>query len=749
MDTSAEGTGAEREEISGTVERIVYQNEGNGYTVCELTAEDGEEITATGILPFLGVGEIIRAFGRWEVHATYGKQFRVEEFEKQLPGDEASIRKYLSSRMIKGIGPVTAKKLVDRYGVDTFDVIENHPDWLTEFPGITEKKAKKISEEFREQFGIRSVMMFCRDYFGPSTAVRVYKRFGGSAVDVIRKNPFALCEEVYGIGFETADKIARSLGMAEDLPERVAAGVKYFLRFNAIQNGHTFLLRERLTEGVSSMLGVGEEKVSTAVAFLIEDKQLVAVKYEGHACLYLKEYYDAERYIAEKLDLLDRLTVPLPDTDVVRFIAQTEYETGMQYAVMQKKAIMTALKNGVMILTGGPGTGKTTVIRAAMLVFDRMGMKIALAAPTGRAAKRMSDAASREAKTIHRLLEMEYAEDDEPRFQKNEKDLLSEDVIIVDEMSMVDTLLFAALLKAVKPGARVILIGDADQLPSVGAGNVMNDLIASDRFRTVKLKEVFRQASESLIVTNAHQINGGEYPKLDAKDGDFFFLPRQTEEEIAATIVGLVAYRLPKAYPGRFRGGIQVITPMHKGGIGTLVLNEKLQAALNPQDGHKKEKKVRERILREGDRVMQIRNNYDIEWTRGEQNGVGIFNGDVGVIEAIDFDNETVRLNFDERIAEYEFSALDELEHAFAITIHKSQGSEYPVVIIPVGEGSPRMMTRNLLYTAVTRAQEMVILVGRKECVTGMVDNDRHVQRFTGLTFRIAAASADDPADRR
>ncbi|MCQ2426616.1 MAG: ATP-dependent RecD-like DNA helicase [Lachnospiraceae bacterium] len=731
----------EREEVSGTVEHIVFQNEGNGYTVCELTAEDGEEITVTGILPFLGVGEIIRAYGKWEVHATYGRQFRVEEFEKRLPGDEAAIRKYLSSRIIKGIGPVTAGKLVDKYGVDTFDVIENHPDWLAEFPGITQKKAKKISEDFKEQFGIRSVMMFCRDFFGPATAVKVYKRFGGSAVDIIKRNPFSLCDEVRGVGFETADRIASSLGMPGDSAERVSSGIKYLLSFNARQNGHTFLPKERVLEGACSLLGVGEEHVERALAYLKENKELVSVKYEGRECLYLKELYDAEKYIADKLDLLDSLTVTLPDTDVMRFISQIEYETGMEYAVNQKKAIMAALKNGVMILTGGPGTGKTTVVRAALLVFDRMGLKVALAAPTGRAAKRMSDAASREAKTIHRLLEMEYSEDDEPRFLKNEKDLLSEDVIIIDEMSMVDTLLFESLLRAVKPGARVILIGDADQLPSVGAGNVMNDLIASDRFRTVKLKEVFRQARESLIVINAHEINNGEYPKLDAKDGDFFFLNRKTEEEIAGTIVNLVVSRLPKAYPDRFRGGIQVITPMHKGGVGTLILNEKLQAALNPPDRRKKEKKVRDRVFREGDRIMQIRNNYDIEWSRGEQIGVGIFNGDIGVIEAIDFENETMRINFDERIADYEFTALEDLEHAFAITIHKSQGSEYPVVIMPVTEGSPRMMTRNLLYTAVTRAQEMVILVGRPEYVMAMVDNDRHVQRYTGLVYILSGGN--------
>ena len=731
----------EREEVSGTVERVVYQNEGNGYTVCELVAEDGEEITVTGTLPFLGVGEIIRAFGKWEVHATYGRQFHVSEFEKRLPDDEASIRKYLSSRIVKGIGPVTAGKLVDQYGTDTFDVIENHPDWLAEFPGISLKKAKKISESFKEQFGIRSVMMFCRDFFGPATAVKVYKRFGGAAVDILKRNPFILCDEVRGVGFETADRIASSLGMAGDAAERVASGVKYLLTFNARQNGHTFLPKERVIEGACSLLGVGEEHVERAIAYLKENRDLVPARYEGRECLYLKEYYDAEKYIADKLDLIDNLTVTLPDTDVLRFISQIEYETGMEYAVNQKKAIMAALKNGVMVLTGGPGTGKTTVVRAALLVFDRMGLKVALAAPTGRAAKRMSDAASREAKTIHRLLEMEYSEDDEPRFLKNEKDLLSEDVIVVDEMSMVDTLLFASLLRAVKPGARVILIGDADQLPSVGAGNVMNDLIASDRFRTVKLKEVFRQASESRIVVSAHEINNGEYPKLDAKDGDFFFLTRKTEEEVAGTIVDLVVSRLPKAYPGRFRGGIQVITPMHKGGVGTLILNEKLQAALNPPDRRKKEKKVRDRVFREGDRVMQVRNNYDIEWTRGGQTGVGIFNGDIGVIEAIDFGGETMRVNFDERIAEYEFTGLDDLEHAFAITIHKSQGSEYPVVIMPVTEGSPRMMTRNLLYTAVTRAQEMVILVGRPEYVMAMVDNDRHVQRYTGLVYLLSGGN--------
>ncbi len=728
-------------ETEGVVEHIVYQNEENGYTVCELSSGEEEYFTAVGILPFLSVGESIRAMGKWEIHPTHGRQFKIEYFEKQLPDNEGAILKYLSSRTVKGIGPVTAKRIVEKYGTDSFEVIETHPEWLAEIPGISLKKAKEIGEAFQKQFGVRTVMMFCRDFFGPSKAVRIYKRWGGSAVDMIRKNPYSLCAEDFGISFQSADKIAQSLGLGKDDCERVKAGVKYFLSYNASQNGHVFIPEDKLTAGCAELLGVPEELCVRAQKELEAEGELFCVKYDGRACIYLKKYYEAEKYTATKLLLMDRLCVRLPDVDVERFVSQISYETGISYAAMQREAIFAALASGVMILTGGPGTGKTTVIRAAMTVFDRMGLQIALAAPTGRAAKRMSEATGREARTIHRLLEMEYTEDSLPRFNRCEKQHLEEDVIIIDEMSMVDILLMEALLRALKPGARLLLIGDADQLPSVGPGNVLNDLIASGCFRTVKLTEVFRQASESLIVTNAHRINSGVYPELDEKKKDFFFLPRDNGRLMMQTIVDLCANRLPKSYGEKIRGNIQVITPSHKSEAGTAYLNLCLQAALNPPSPRKREKKVREVVFREGDKVMQIRNNYDIAWEKEDTSGVGIYNGDIGCIEEIDFAEECMRIRFDDKLAAYDFSMLDELEHAYAITIHKSQGSEYPVVILPAFPFAPQLLTRNLLYTAVTRAQEMVIIVGREDVIRGMVDNNRHVRRYTGLSFLLAAGN--------
>ena len=729
-------------ELVGTVEHIVYRNDENGYTVCEvaLSSDGGEEpVTAVGILPYLSVGEGIRARGSWEVHPVHGRQFRVELFEKQLPEDENSILKYLSSRTVKGIGPVTAARIVERYGADSFEVIEKRPEWLADIPGISMKKAREISDEFKKQFGMRSVMMFCRDFFGPTTAVRIFKRFGGGAVDLIKENPYLLCEQMQGIGFESCDRIAASLGVEKDSPHRLKAGVRYVLQYHAIQSGHVYLPREKLIPVCATMLGVGEGAAERGLEALIEEEKAISILLGGDPCIYLRAYYEAEKYIAGKLDLLDKLCDRLSDRDVDGFVKQIEYESGIQYAVQQRKAISAALEGGVMILTGGPGTGKTTVIHALLTIFDRMGLKVALTAPTGRAAKRMSQATGREGSTIHRLLEMEYTEGEEPRFHRSDKDLLEQDVIIVDEMSMVDTLLMSALLRAIKPGARLILIGDADQLPSVGAGNVLCDLIRSEHFSTVKLTEVFRQAESSLIVRNAHAINCGDYPCLDGKDGDFFFLSRESDRGIVSTVVDLWVNRLPRSYGEEIRSRIQVITPTHKGAAGTVCLNAALQQALNPPSPSKRERKRRDVIFREGDRVMQIRNNYDIEWKKGEEEGRGIFNGDVGRILVIDPAAETLTVRFDDREAEYDFSMLDELEHAYAITIHKSQGSEYPVVILPAFAYAPRLLTRNLLYTAVTRAQEMVILVGRADVVHGMVDNDRQVQRYTGLCNLLAA----------
>lgn len=724
----------EKAEIAGTVEHIIYQNEENGYTVCEIATVEDELVTVVGEMPFLGAGEMIKAVGKWTLHQSYGRQFKVEYYEKELPASENAILKYLSSRTIKGIGPSIALKIVGQYGVDTFDVIENHPEWLAEIPGISLKKAKAMSEDFKAQFGLRSVMMFCREFFGPATAVKIYKKWGSGSIDIIKRNPYILCDEIYGIGFEKADLVARSLGVDNYREERMKAGVKYVLSYNGIQNGHVFIPRDKLTSASCDMLNAEDFEIEKAIDELISYEQIVQKSFSKRKCIYLKEYYDAEKYASDKLKLLDDLCPRVDIGDISRMIMRIESEFGVEYASLQKRAIINSVNNGVMVLTGGPGTGKTTVIRAVIRVFEDLGYKIALTAPTGRAAKRMSESTLHEAKTIHRLLEMDYSNDSKPVFRRNEHSKLEENVIIVDEASMVDTMLFASLLQAIRPGAKLILIGDTDQLPSVGAGNVLSDIIKSDRFNTVELKEIFRQDEESLIVTNAHAINEGEYPKLTSKNSDFFFLAREDDEMIARTVAELCAIRLPKTYGNDIVNDIQVITPSRKGSAGTVVLNNLLQRVMNPRSDKKVEKKVRDIIFREGDKVMQVKNNYDIEWSNDEKNGIGIFNGDIGVISKIDLRNERMTILFDDnRYVDYDFSYLDELEHAYAITVHKSQGSEYPVVIIPMYSFTPRLMTRNLLYTAVTRAQKMVIMVGKANVVQQMVDTNRPTKRYTGL----------------
>jgi len=725
-------------EINGTIEHVIFRNEANGYAVCDLAVSDTELITIVGVLPFISEGEQITAMGSWEMHSSFGRQFKVQYYEKKLPSDEAAILKYLSARTVKGIGPITAQKIVEKFGGDTFDVLENHPEFLAGIPGISLKKAEEMSESFRQQFGIRSVMMFCRDFFGPATAVRIYKRWGVSAVDIIKDNPYILCDEIYGIGFERADRIAQTLGIELNSTKRIEAGMKYLIAVNGQTNGHVCVPEDKLLAASSSMLKADIEDVIPVYKSLVNDGDLVAVKIYGKKCVYLKSYYNYEKYTAAKLELLENSCVTINDENIEIFIDQIERDEGIQYASMQRKAIKSAINSGVMVLTGGPGTGKTTVIKAVIRVFELLGYDFVLAAPTGRAAKRMSEATQHEAKTIHRLLEMEYSEGELPKFKRDENNLIEEKVIIVDEASMVDISIMAALLKAIKPGARLILIGDIDQLPSVGAGNVLHDIIESERFNTVNLKEIFRQAKESLIVTNAHAINSGEYPELSAKSSDFFFISRDSDDSIAKTVADLYMNRLPKTYGEKIRENIQIITPSHKGSAGTAMLNILLQKVLNPPSPRKKEKKKNEIIFREGDKVMQIRNNYDIEWEKNGKEGTGIFNGDIGIITNISIEDETLVIDFDERVAIYDFSMLDEIEHAYAITIHKSQGSEYPVVIIPLYSCAPRLLTRNLLYTAVTRAQSMVVLVGKREIVGQMVENNFQFERYTGLKYLLS-----------
>ena len=728
------------EKLEGTVEQIIYSNEENGYTVCDMSTDD-DVVTVCGIMPMLNEGDSLCVYGKWVHNAKYGRQFSAEQYERTMPADTASILRYLSSRVIKGIGPKIAAKIVEAFGEDSFDVIENHPDWLADsIKGISRKMAYAASESFKEQSGVRSAMMFFRDYFGAATTVRIYKKWGSASVDVAKKNPYRLCNEIDGIGFERADALAAGIGMQNDNFDRIMSGLYYVLQRNAGQNGHVCLPRQKLCDSASELLGVSVEVCDKGISELLRTEKL---KYllddDGVQLIYTKYDFDDEKYIAQKLVMLDKICASVDIRDIDRFISGEEERLGLSYASLQKEAIRDALRYGVMILTGGPGTGKTTVVRALMRIFERMDFSVALCAPTGRAAKRLSEATSSEAKTIHRLLEMTYEGEGRPTFKRDEFDLLDEDVIIVDEASMVDNALMCALLKAIKAGARIIIIGDSDQLPSVGAGNVLRDIIESERFATVCLTEIFRQAEQSLIIRNAHAINRGEMPVLSVKDNDFFYLRRGDDRQIAMTVTELCRDRLPKAYGEMARSGLQVICASRKGEAGTENLNIILQNSLNPAHRAKREYKFRERIFREGDRVMQTRNNYDLVWERTTdgKEGNGIFNGDIGVISSIEVSDGYIEMIFDDRKVIYDISLLDDIEHAYAITVHKSQGSEYPIVVMPMCSAAYMLHTRNLLYTAVTRAQKMVVLVGREDIITEMVNNNHQTLRYTGLARRL------------
>ena len=725
--------------LTGSIEHVIYANEDNGFAICDLGTESGDLITITGTLPYVGEGDSVTVYGKWVHNPKYGRQFRVETCERQMPADANSMLRYLASGAIKGIGPKIAQRIVDEFGDETFDVIEHHPEWLANVSGISRKSAKSIGADFAEKAGIRSAMMFFRDFFGAAATVRIYKRYGGNAVELAKKNPYRLCEEIEGIGFERADRMARDLGLATDSEDRICSGICYLLSSNAQANGHVCLPRDKTVQGAARLLGVDETAVNDALELLLAREQVYAERLGGIELLYDKKQYENEKYIATKLLLLDRVCPAMETANIGAFIDREQAETGVRYADLQRRAISDALENGVMLLTGGPGTGKTTVVRALLHIFSSMGLKIALTAPTGRAAKRLSESTSCEARTIHRLLEYGGEESGgRGRFMRDESNLLEENVLIVDEASMVDSLLMGALLRAVKPGSRLVLIGDADQLPSVGAGNVLRDLIDSGRFATVRLTEIFRQAQKSLIVTNAHAINRGELPRLDVKDNDFFFMPRSEDASITATVAQLCGIRLPRTYGAMATTGTQVIVPSRKGEAGTEHLNVVLQATLNPPSPEKREHRFREITYREGDRVMQVRNNYDMEWERDNgMTGAGIFNGDVGVIESIDPTDGNMRIRFEDRTVTYEFSLLEDLEPAYAVTVHKSQGCEYPIVILPLGNVPPMLRSRNLLYTAVTRAQCIVIVVGREDVLADMVRNNRQTMRYTGLSERL------------
>ena len=724
------------EKLNGTIENVIYQNESNDYTVIEISV-DNTLITAVGPLQMAREGEVGTVNGKGIYHKEFGRQFSFDSYEKNLPAEEEGILKYLSSRTIKGVGPVTALKIVNKFGADTFEVIENHPEWLTDIHGITAKKAAAISESFKEQSGIRGVMMFCRDYMGSAEVTKVYKKMGSGALGIIKENPYILCESDLAIPFDKADAIAHTLGIPLNSHFRVISGIKYVLSYNASTNGHTCLPKSKLVEASSQLLDIPCKEVDELMTSFLEDSQLFSYIIDSEEYVMTPEVAQAEKYIAAKLYEIGQSVQRFSVSDVATILEEAETKLCIKYADLQRRAIYEVLNSGAMILTGGPGTGKTTVIKALVSIFSSLGIKCVLCAPTGRAAKRMSETTGEDAKTVHRLLEMERNPIDNIRFHRNTSNPLDERVVIIDESSMLDLFLTEALLEAVRFGTRIIFIGDADQLPSVGAGNVFFDLIASNSIKTVRLTEIFRQAEQSLIVTNAHRINSGEAPIINVTDNDFFFVRREYEADIPATIADLVTKRLPKAYGSDIKEKIQIITPSKRGAGGVEILNQELQARLNPPAKFKKEKQSHGVVFREGDKVMQVVNNYDIEWERGATTGLGVFNGDVGVIDSINNLESEMTVIFDDSRVKYPFDILDELELAYAITVHKSQGSEYPVVIVPMYNCPPMLLTRNLLYTAITRAKSMVILVGRSDIPGKMVANNREVMRYTTLMHRL------------
>lgn len=728
-------------EIEGTVEDIIYTNESNGYTVCDVRCGN-DSLTVVGYLPFINSGETIKASGKWVSHPDYGEQFKVELYEKVMPKTVDAIEKYLASGIVKGVGPATAAKITAKFGAATLEIINANPLRLSEIKGISLDKASAIGQALNEQKGLRDVVMFLQEYgVTPSVCIKIYKAYAENAVLTIKENPYKLCDDVFGIGFKTADRIAMKLGIDPASRFRIKSGIKYLLS-HAASNGHTYLQEDVLRENAGDLLETEVFDIEDALISLIFDKAIVIEKCEGSNHVYLASFHNAEQSVCKKLLELSQTQFNLALDDFEDKLEKFQREEGIELAEMQRMAIREAMSSGVLVITGGPGTGKTTIIKSIIRLLTGDGHQVTLAAPTGRAAKRMSEATGFEARTIHRLLEIGYTGDDkELSFLRNDANPIEADVIIIDEMSMVDILLMNHLLKAVAAGSRLILAGDADQLPSVGAGCVLEDIIGCSMIKTVRLTEIFRQAGESMIIVNAHRINKGEVPVLNARDKDFFFVSRNGLDSIVRTVVDLCSRRLPETYGFEPMKDIQVLSPTKKSPAGVINLNLELQKALNPADRTKAEKVSRDYILREGDKVMQVRNNYTLRWEKpGNKliDGTGVFNGDVGMISKINEEAQTIEVLFeDERLVEYDFSILEEIEPAFAVTIHKSQGSEFPVVVIPVFPGPQVLMTRNLLYTAVTRAKKMVVLVGEEASLQSMVENQRETLRNSGLSVKL------------
>ena len=728
----------ERCTVEGTVQHLIFQNEENGYTVLCLVTDEGEAITVVGCIPCVGPGEAMTITGVWVNHPSYGAQLTAELVERRMPEGEDEIVSYLASGIIKGVGPATAARMVEKFGMDTLAVIEDEPEQLSTIKGITAKKAMEIAAAFRELTGLRRVMEFMARYDLPVTlAMQLYRVYGAEALPRLKENPYLLSEERYGVDFATMDEIALSMDFAADDDCRVEAAVLYELTYN-LNNGHVFLPREKLVAATAQLIDVSVDTVEIALDRLVERTAVVQQPVANVLACYLHSYYEAEVFTAQKLVAMRRVEQPPLSRNVERVVEEMERRQGITYAPQQRQAVLLAAQEGVVLLTGGPGTGKTTTVQAIVSLYEKMGMDVLLLAPTGRAAQRLGEVCAAEAQTIHRALGMTYNElTGEVTFRKNASDPLEADAVIVDEMSMVDLQLMRALLTALRPGCRLVMVGDPDQLPSVGAGNVLGDMLRSGAIPVVALREIFRQAEQSAIIRNAHAVNLGMPPKLESNQGDFFFLCRRTPDRLVQTVVELVKTRLPEKM-GMAPDQIQVLCATRKGETGTVNLNRALQAALNPPAAGKRQKVWGDLVLRTGDRVMQTKNNYDVIWEKEDGTmGTGIFNGDVGVITDIDPSGELITLRFDDRTAVYTADLLGQLDMAYAITVHKAQGSEYRCAVLVSVPAAPSLMVRGVLYTAITRARELLVLVGDDVVPGRMAENDRQQRRYSGLRRRL------------
>ena len=729
---------AELVQLEGSVASVVFQNPENGYTVLRLKIGANETATVVGTVPVTAVGERLRVEGVWNEHSSYGRQLEIRTVERLMPENRIEILAYLSSHAIRGVGPKLAARIVERFGAESLRVIENEPARLAEITGISPAKAAEIHESFQSQQGLRHLVEFLAQYELPTElAVSVFRAYGELSMMAIQDNPYFLTEESYHADFSKVDAFALSLGFDGADERRVDAGVLYELSYNC-RGGHSFVPRDALVSVSASFLGLPQNVICVALDRLAAQERIITDPIAGLEAVYLPEYGRAERELAARfLEMADSVA-QLP-TNLARAVAEVEAAAQIEYAELQKEALYAAATDRLLLVTGGPGTGKTTILRGVLELYDRMRLKTLLAAPTGRAAKRLSEVTGREASTIHRLLEVDISpESGEMVFAHNARNPLSCDAVIVDECSMVDLLLMHDLVSALPPKCRLILVGDPDQLPPVGAGSVFSDLIRSERIPMIRLTEIFRQARESLIVMNAHRVNHGEMPMLDEKKRDFFFLQQSSDEAVSRTITDLCSRRLPQNM-GIPAEEIQVLSPTRKGETGTRALNQMLQAALNPPAAGKAEKKYGDFSFRVGDRVMQIRNNYNIIWRRdgASEMGSGVFNGDVGIIRDIDYQAQNLTIHFDDRVAVYTWDMLSQLEPAFAMTVHKSQGSEYRAVILCAWRGTPLLLSRSILYTAITRARELLIVVGDRGVIEYMVGNDKKQKRFSGLRWRL------------